>query len=47
MAQLVRTLLDGYHDIMTNKSGELTLYRCDCALVVPAERISYLQSPLP
>jgi hypothetical protein len=25
MAQLVRTFLDGYHDIMDNKSGELML----------------------
>jgi hypothetical protein len=29
MAQLVRNVLDGYHDIMDNKSGGLTLRRGD------------------
>ena len=39
MAQLVRNLLDGYHDIMDNKSGGLTLWICNCACAVPEGRV--------
>ena len=44
MAQLVRTLIDGYHDIMDNKSGGLTLWRYNCTFVVPKGRIDQLQT---
>ena len=39
MAQLVRNLLDGYHDIMNNQSGGLILWRCDCACVITEGRV--------
>jgi hypothetical protein len=39
MAQLVRTVLDGYHDIMDNKSGGLTQY----ILLTHADHLLYLQ----
>ena len=39
MAQLVRNLLDGYHDIMNNKSGGLTLWRGDCVCAVSEESV--------
>jgi len=39
MAQLMRNMLDGYDDIMKNKSGGLTLWRSDCTYVVPEGRV--------